>query len=227
MHVAICVPCSFDQVPRSFWLSFTNLVAHNNKISQAMGIKNFTLHCNPALHLSQCRNWLAEEAVDSGAEWTLWLDVDMSHPPDLLQALLTTAHQASSMIVSARYYRRAHPFLPVDAYREGPALYPLDDPEPGCYEVDVIGFGAALVNTKVFKDIGIPCFYYDYDLLGRDIYSEDVAFCRRAQLADFKIIVDTRIECGHLMSEMVTRADWNRMRPEFQKDCRSGIVLKL
>lgn len=72
-------------------------------------------------------------------------------------------------------------------------------------EVDRVGFGLVLVKREVFETMtGRPWFYLS---VGPKQRGEDFYFCRRAQVAGFKICVDMRVTAKHIQYVEMPPAD--------------------
>ena len=139
--------------------------------------------------------------------WTLFLDTDHSFAPDLLLRLYRTMMETGYDVVSGLYLFRHPPYGPVMWRWEDPdsetnfahqAL--VDWPRGERIEVGIAGAGCLLVKNTVFDRIDKE--------LGEDPFSrkefngmvgEDFAFFRRLRKLKIKALVDTRVECHHLL----------------------------
>lgn len=136
------------------------------------------------------RNQLVQEALTAGATHLLWLDTDMRFPKDILLRLL----HRNRPIVGVNYATRAIPVHPTAAKHTGlgeePAewLYNHED-ETGLAPVESVGFGAVLVQAKVYRDLSFPWFNAHYDERMTWI-GEDTYFCSKARAAGYDVMVD-------------------------------------
>jgi GT2 family glycosyltransferase len=77
------------------------------------------------------------------------------------------------------------------------------DRNKGPFYADVIGMGCVLVKTDIFKKLSRPYFRYSYDPeKGDDTLmklSEDMYWCAQLKKAGIPILIDPRVQCGHLM----------------------------
>ena len=145
----------------------------------------------------QARNMLASEAIDDGCDYVLWLDSDVVFAPDLMQRLHADILQGYDF-VSALYFKRQLPTEPVLRKEEGGVYtdYPKDD----IFPIGAAGFGACMMKTAMIKDL--------YDRYGPpfnpppDGAGEDIAFCRRAVTAGYKLYCDSRIKVRHIMTRL-------------------------
>lgn len=69
------------------------------------------------------------------------------------------------------------------------------------FQADVIGMGCVLVDLNVFKKIGQPYFRYSPDPRKNHFHnciSEDMYFCAQLKKAGIPILIDPRVQCGHI-----------------------------
>lgn len=120
----------------------------------------------------------------------LFLDTDMIFHRDLLRDLL----RHNVPIVGANYPRRVMPPIPTAYNKEetGPLFTRPDD--TGLVEVSHIGTGCVLIDMRVFEQIDLPWFQFDW--VGGDaktpprIQGEDVYFCKKVRAAGLPVYVD-------------------------------------
>jgi hypothetical protein len=140
------------------------------------------------------RNMIAEEALNNGFEWLLWLDADHSFPPSTLHRLLGHGLQ----FIGCNYRRRSEDDQRPTAGRVLPSggVEPVR-PGAGIESVDVIGFGVCLIHRKVFETVEKPWFAG---------MAEDYGFCVKAAAHGFAPFVDHELskEIGHV-AETVLR----------------------
>jgi len=139
------------------------------------------------------RNKIAQQAIDEGFDYLMFIDSDMKFPGDALNRLMSL----NLDVVGGLYYRKQPPHAPVIAQKMGktltiPRLWPKTKP----FEVFSVATGFMLINTKVLKAIKPPYFFYgkyhDMDM------GEDVYFCHKAQQAGFKVWCDPTIDLKHI-----------------------------
>jgi len=162
------------------------------------------------------RNKIAAKAQESGADWLLMVDGDVTVPKDALLNLLS--HDVDC--VGGFYLRRNEANMPSDltcAYKlldeHGRAHFNYtlessyakgelsDMRERGEYLVEIhgCGMGCILVRTDVFGRIGYPWFkWINYPNGRRDVLTEDLYFCEELRNAGIPRYLDTRVACGHL-----------------------------
>ena len=154
------------------------------------------------------RNQIVDIAQQQRASHLMFLDTDMTFPPDTLQRLI--AHDKD--IVSGLYFERYAPYRPMlrQRFEDGYSL--VNYPPAGLVECDALGAGCILIRMEVFQKLAKPCFEYRLSTSGikETFLTEDIVFCERARKAGFKIFCDTSIRCGHLISDYeITEANWD------------------
>ena len=148
------------------------------------------------------RNTLAQQAIERGSEWLLYLDDDHAFAPDHLMRLLS--HEKP--IVASLYTARSRPFRPIayDWISDEKGWEPIDlkgQPEDALVEVDGAGTGGMLIRSEVFHEIPFP--WFEKTTIG----SEDLEFCKKARAHGFTVHVDLGATMGH----MTTASIWPSM----------------
>ena len=156
------------------------------------------------------RNRLAEYAVRINADYILWLDSDMTFPPDVLERMMKVMDEHDDIdILTGLYFRRSTPFTPVafevlETDEKGELVFEnMDEIPDGIREVAGCGFGCVLMKTDCLFDIAGqegPVWFSPLANVG-----EDCAFCMRARKYGYKIYIDPSIEFGHMGYAAVTR----------------------
>jgi len=159
------------------------------------------------------------------ADFLCYVDSDNTLPPESLWNLT----QNDADIVGATYFgRRAAPA--VVAYRwvnEERALHAgiskevmefyrennvqpqaraacVDIGAPHLWEVDVVGFGCAMIKRHVIEAMSEA---YEEVFGGHgEKLGEDCIFCKRAQDLGFKVHLDLSVQLGHLVTRQITMA---------------------
>jgi len=146
------------------------------------------------------RNEIVKSAKDHKVEWLFFLDTDVIIPPDTIPRLMS--HNLP--IVSGVYWTRAQPLEPC-VWREvapsGKQAIPFTQGE--MIEADFVGAGCLLVHMSVFDHIKQP--YFEWTLGFEDPNdltkgrSEDFEWCKKVRDRGYKIMVDTGIQCRHMI----------------------------
>ncbi|MBR2653961.1 MAG: hypothetical protein IKD59_05330 [Lachnospiraceae bacterium] len=188
MKIMICVPC-MDQVPAQFAQSLATL----NKVEE----------CSIAFQMGSliynARNYLATMAIKNEIDYVLWLDSDMTFPPDLLQRLYEDRDKGD--IITGIYYRRVAPYRPVlfdhlvITDDGGCEWTNLDEYPEGLFEIEGCGFGCVFMPTNIFMDVANK-FGNMFSPIGG--VGEDLSFCWRARQCGYNIVADSSIQCGHV-----------------------------
>jgi len=209
--ILIAVPC-MDMVSARFAQSLTTL----KKVDDC--IVSFII----GSLIYDSRNRLAEYAVRIDADYILWLDSDMTFPPDVLERMMKVLDEHEEIdVLSGLYFRRAAPFTPVafdvlETDEKGELHFTNMDTIPeGIREVAGCGFGCVLMKTDCLFDIAGkegPVWFSPLANVG-----EDCAFCMRARKYGYKIFIDPSIEFGHMGYAAVTRGFYEATKLEEAK----------
>lgn len=145
------------------------------------------------------KQYIAEYAVEQGAEWVLFLDDDVIFPPNTLIQLL----HRNKDIVGGVYWSKSHPPRPLIFKGHMRGTY-LNWHAGDFIKVDAMGMGLTLIKTKVFKAMEKPWFTLNYtyqeieDKTKRDFgTTEDLYFYKKAKDYGFETWCDTSIQAFH------------------------------
>jgi GT2 family glycosyltransferase len=168
------------------------------------------------------REKLAEYAVNEGYDYLLFIDSDMVLPSNTVLYMLEDMKNGAEM-VTGMIFKRSYPYQP--CFYPRARLNKIRKVENGIEKVDMVpdlegciewekdsiiplegmGMACCMIDVSLFKRIQKPWFY-PFPKVG-----EDITFCIKArQEAKAKMIVDTRIDVGHITNATVTS--------EFQKE---------
>lgn len=141
------------------------------------------------------RNEMIDLALKTDCTHIFFLDDDMVPSPDVLEKL--SKHDVD--VVSALYLSRNYPHLPVFfdvAYPNGLCKYSFLTPgKSGLQQGVNCGFGAVLIDLKIFKDLEKP--YVRLGEIVKDEWCDDVGFFNRVRNAGFEIYCDLDVFVGH------------------------------
>lgn len=223
MKLVICIPCSWDRVPRAFFQSYINF-----EIPKDIEVKTLIRTDVP---LDLCRNELASRALDMKADYLLWLDADMTHPKDTIQKLL----DCKTEVATGVYYRKKAPHYPVvgnytpwmpemELYRrtleqrgfmkgnEQTLFYKPITGKDRPFYCDVSGMGCVLMASGVLLGIESPWFRYynghqDGDhTLGQ--ISEEMKLWSDFKKLGIRTLCQPAVRCGHLVEKTITHEDF-------------------
>lgn len=163
------------------------------------------------------RNNIVMRALESGAEYVMMVDNDVTPPKDALVNLMSHdvdvvggyyAHRDADNIYRGRtcvcklmapnneYYFN----YPAESEYTAGELHELRDSGDHIVQIHGGGMGCILVKTRVFKRIQYPWFdWVNHPDESRGMLSEDLFFCEQLKVAHIPIYVDTRVACGHLL----------------------------
>lgn len=166
--------------------------------------------------VGEARTKVVEEARKVGADWLFFIDYDVLLPPGAFKQLMyRTATHPDHDVFAGVYTTKEHPSIPIIYRRwgEGPCwdwtlgdvLTPVVGVPMGCTLLRLSLFDR-LTNTPErpwFKTCdlseGNPL---DGSTVAGEVQgtvTEDLWFCKRAvEEANAKILVDTRVICGHI-----------------------------
>lgn len=201
----IAVPC-MDHVPALFCQSLALL--------QKVGQVSVAFQIGSLIYTS--RNNLATQAIQSEADYVLWLDSDMVFEPDLLKRMFAVMEEHDLDILTGLYFRRVPPYTPVifdrlDMQRGVCEWSNFKSLPNELFEVGGCGFGCVLMKTDVFIDVQARHRAMFDPILKT---GEDLAFCWRARDVGYKIMCDPTIICGHIGNIVVNDQFYN----EFTKN---------
>lgn len=128
----------------------------------------------------------------------LWLDSDMTFPPNLFHRL----YSHDLPMVACNYVKRSVPAFPNSRALNGKLIGTAKETR-GLEEAESAGFGAVLMQREVFENTPKP--WFDTVWLDKgdklELLGEDVFFFRKARkLADYPLFIDHSIsqKIGHV-----------------------------
>lgn len=192
MRLAIAVP-ALDHVSAIFANDLAKMYAVT---CAALPVVTLAMMVGTFVH--QAREKLLHDVTELwGATHILWLDADMTFPPDTALRLLTRIdlHDRDVLereVVAANYMTRVAPSRPT-ARRDGQFIYSQD--ATGLESVDHVGMGVFLMKTLFVRKLPHPRFWYS-----TPTETEDVYFCRLLKAAGHDIWIDHDLskEVGHV-----------------------------
>ena len=180
--------------------------------------------------LDMGRNNLVEDFLRRDHEWLLWVDSDMTFPPDALVRLLEVADPDEAPVVGALTFgyktgRGPYPVIYTKTYaRNGDYGFQVVDGYPPDQVVEVGATGSAfiLIHRTVFEKTRQPRphYWYGYALLpGKDgeldKLGEDLSFCLLLAEHDIPIHVHTGVGTGHVKSFLWDEAAYQARHATF------------
>ena len=221
MKLAIGTITSHDfPVPNVFWDAFITLRSRldrgevNQGLPPAQRIDNINWIRSHQFPTDQARNEICAAALKVEADYLLFLDCDMVHPPDLIERLLAIRQP----VVTARYHIKKPPFAACvfmeDRVTPGPHVYRTVHFGRGVFEIHACGAGALLIRRDVLQTLyergGHNWFRYQRGLNPPHDFSisEDMWFCEQVRAAGYAIWCDWDLMCGHVGQQIID-GHWN------------------
>lgn len=221
MKIALCIPHG-THVHAKFMASVVAMVQHTLKAEIVFNgvrtVPDIELMMETGSIVAAQRNFLAERAINWGANFILWLDSDHTFPPQALVRLLSL----NKPVVGANYPRRGYPTYPTALDMDLKDLWTTRElAEAGAVEqVKRLGLGLCLVDITVIAKLGEyalaagfnsvwPLFAFtpiEGDLAGG---GEDAYFFGLLDQFGIEAYVDHRLswQVGHLHEVALTNAD--------------------
>lgn len=160
------------------------------------------------------RNKCAQLALDTGADYLMMVDNDVTVPADALVHLM----EHGVDVVSGWYAHRDKvngDTCRTNVCKTGEINYTMqyegDELKRMARDGNVLvrihggGMGCILIKTEVFKRTTYPWYdWVNYNNANHTMLSEDLFFCEKCKGAGIKVYVDTRVGCGHLFRTIKT-----------------------
>jgi hypothetical protein len=209
MRLFIAIP-THEMVPARFMYDFANLIGFSvgalgtDKIEYSMNMMSGT-------YVHSAREELARAAIESGADFVLWVDTDMSFPKDALLQLLARKKEMVGINYSSRgmppHFVAIKDIVGNTESSQARRLITGDD-DTGVEEALAVGFGMVLMRTSVLRTAERIAseskvqrlFWFDWDQVNQQQMGEDVWFCQLVRETGTKIYVDHDLskQCAHV-----------------------------
>jgi hypothetical protein len=203
-------------VPAPFVISYSHLLqsllqgTYNAMLPEDRRVTSARALFGQDFPIDHARNRLCKLFLDEDdGDYLLFLDADMTHPPDLIHRLVR--HDVD--VVTARYVIRKPPFFSVamrkvgDGATEYQAIEKVEPVVRGLMPIDAGGAGALLISRRCLEAvrarIGEDWFRYQDGPDGLRSRSEDMWFYEQAIAAGFQPYLDADLRCGHIASMVV------------------------
>lgn len=173
--------------------------------------------CNKLFFMSKvpslpvARDTLVSEVLKSNADYIFWVDTDIifESPNDanmalkrLYQVINKDPNSKDTKMVSGLYRARQRQgfsyagWLRANKFNKNviKGYTPIESWTGNFIEIDVAGLGCCLMDTKVFRDIPKPLFYWE---TSEDI-SEDFYWFEKAKSYGYNLKLFTDVKCSHI-----------------------------
>lgn len=183
----VAVPCT-EMMPARSAEAIYGMIASAPPGTQIM----LRMHHGYAGEIHQKRNDSVGEFLSDGRmDWLLFLDSDMLPPRDYIARLLEYGEDKD--IIGGLYFERRPPYLPsMRCPDHGPEVFERG----GLVRAHWIGTGGMMIRRRVVEALGPEPFPSRTGQGKED--GEDVAFCKAARRAGFRVWCDLDLEVGHL-----------------------------
>src|SRR3990167_4711866 len=200
-RLAFCILNNHCMMPTDFFWSYNRMFKPNG---------SFAVQGDASIKCSMY-NEAIYKALNIGAEWLFFMDVDQIFPVNTIPRLFDTAEKYNAKVISVLYHLGRAPFGPVAGWFKDVCEQTVYVNSRGCawrsdyaplgegvVEVDWAGSGGLLVHKDVIADIGWPAFVDTWSP-GKGIRDcgHDINFCVRAKEKGHKIYVDTSVASDH------------------------------
>lgn len=150
------------------------------------------------------RELIVERALESRMDVLVMCDDDIVLPPDALARLCATleAHPRAGLVGALYYSRDGFRPMVVDGWNERDtrtAVIPAFDRDP--VAVDGVGFGCVALRIDALREL-MPPYFAAHVFVEREagrvrVCDEDYLFCAKLRRADWHVLLDPAVRCGH------------------------------
>jgi len=142
--------------------------------------------------IAENRTVIAVGALRNKSDYLLFIDDDMTFPPDTLDRLI----KRDKDIIGIPYYSRVLPRKSVVVLEDGTELKGKI-PSEG-FKCQHVGTGGMLIKTEVFTNIIRPWFQFKTNSDGCTVQGEDAFFCEVARNKGYDIWCDSTLKIYHI-----------------------------
>lgn len=163
------------------------------------------------------RDLILERALELDVDVVVMCDDDMVLPSGALVGLCSALDTNENAALAGALYYSRDSFRPMvvdewDEHDTRTAVIPAFDREP--VAVDGVGFGCVAIRIAALRDLMPPYFaahVFVERAAGRvRICNEDYLFCARLRRADYRVLLEPSVRCGHYdhRSKTIAPATW-------------------
>jgi len=150
----------------------------------------------PSLPLA--RNALAKKALETDADYFLWVDSDAipESPTDPNQSL-RMLYECDAPIAACLYVAKQKDGFNYAGWvhaKEGPGYLPIEGWTGNWIKVDVTGMHFCLIKREVFENVPMPWFHWEMEHES----SEDFYFFEKAAKEGYKVRIFTDVKFSHI-----------------------------
>ena len=187
----ILVP-AMDTVPTLFCQSLVGMQVPENA--------KYAFVCGSLVY--DARNKLTAAAIQSEADYVLWLDSDMTFGPDFYIRMKESLDESEADMICAMFWGRKPPYdlvaydvLEPDEETGGWFIRKIGTPPDGIMEIAACGCAGVLMKADLLADL-VRLWNRPFEPVPG--LGEDLTFCYRAGLLGKKLVCDGRIRMGHV-----------------------------
>ena len=200
MKISLAIPTNRGLQPKTMQCLLELVAFGNNKYKWDI------LIAENGYTIAENRNYIAVQALNNNSDYLLFIDDDMTFPPDLLDKLIASQKDIIGVAYHSRGSSAKIKVVPGDIMSiaevdKGKYINLETETDPKykyVFECYATGTGIILIKCDVFKKIPQPWFEFTYFENGKCKEGEDWNFCLKAKEAGFKIWTDPIIKVGHL-----------------------------
>lgn len=147
------------------------------------------------------RNYLIEQALDSGAKYALFVGEDTVLPYDGFMKLHETAEKNLDAMVVGVYYIKMS--IPMVMIKTGDWIVPANVDPGQVFEIHTSGLDCALIPIHILQkmkddDPELPFACVAHGIEDLPFIGEDNFFEYRLKKSGFRILVNTDVQCLHM-----------------------------
>lgn len=173
----------------------TNRQVKAKTVESLMNLASYSKHqvlpiiATEGYTIAENRNYCVYKALREGCDYLLFIDDDMTFPPDTLERLL----EHDKPVVGVYSYSRKLPLTPTVKFAGEP---PTERPTE-LFECEQVGMGVALIDCELFRTLNAPWFKFETSPTGLTIEGEDGFFCNKVR-EKHSVWCDPTIQVGHI-----------------------------
>jgi len=183
--------CSTNGMSHNSFLCYHHMLLWNSKNTN----HEFTMCYAYRTFIHMARKACVKQAIETGADYLIFLDDDMIWPVDMWNTLAMNCEKHDLDMLSGYYTTRKEIPFPLIYAQQPDGQYspylPKEESIGGIIPCDATGFGALCIKTDVFNRVPEPWFELP------DSMTEDIFFFNKCIEAGIKCHVHTGMACGH------------------------------
>lgn len=194
--VVVVSPMSWDYVPTSFLLSWTNILTY------AIGRYHMPIIVNKTPYLDYARDSLAKEALKENPDYILWLDADQTYPQETPEILMKHVDDGKLVVGGVTPLRQTGQAMIYDFTNKRHVVKFRKKFKPRAKPIKVggMGMGGIMVHPAVFKRLKYPYFQMEWNKETDRKSGEDIVFYQNCKDVGLDVWCGTDLHYGHIVS---------------------------